>query len=60
MSRDPGEQENVVRFNPETLETTRKQLEALRSKFDVSGLEGKDADLDEETREALRSLGYVE
>jgi hypothetical protein len=28
--------------------------------FDGDAVEGKDTDLDEETREALRSLGYVE
>ncbi len=60
MSRDPGELENVVRFNPEIVGNFRKRLEALMKKFDVSGLEGKDVELDDETREALRSLGYVE
>jgi arylsulfatase A-like enzyme len=60
MLQDPGELENVVRFNPEIVENLRQQLETLSEKFDVSGLEGKDAELDDDTREALRSLGYVE
>jgi arylsulfatase A-like enzyme len=58
--QDPGELENVLRFNPETVEKSRKQLEVLRQKFDVSGLEGKHIELDDDTREALRSLGYVD
>jgi hypothetical protein len=60
MLQDPGELENVVRFNSETVDNLRQQLETLSEKFDVSGLEGKDVELDDETREALRSLGYVE
>jgi arylsulfatase A-like enzyme len=60
LSTDPGEMENVVRFNPQVLSSTRQRLESLRKKFDASGLEGKDTDIDEDTREALRSLGYFE
>jgi arylsulfatase A-like enzyme len=60
LATDPGELVNVVRFNPAVLESTRKRMESLREKFDASGLEGKDTDIDEATREALRSLGYVE
>jgi arylsulfatase A-like enzyme len=60
LTRDPGELENVVRFNPELVSSARERMESLREKFDASGLEGKDTDIDEETLEALRSLGYVE
>ena len=60
LATDPGELVNVVRFNPAVLESTRTRMESLREKFDASGLEGKDTDIDEATREALRSLGYVE
>ena len=60
LNQDPGETVNVVRFNPDVLASARDRMKNLRKTFDASGLEGKDADIDEETREALRSLGYVE
>ena len=60
ISRDPGEHNNAAGANPVILERLKQTMLNLRKMFDAQAVEGKDTDLDEETREALRSLGYVE
>jgi arylsulfatase A-like enzyme len=59
-SRDPHEQNDVARDNPAVVDSLEARMLELRNTFDVHAVQGKDTELDDETRDALRSLGYVE
>jgi arylsulfatase A-like enzyme len=62
LQSDPGERRDLATDLPERAEAMRKAAEALRRHVAIAGREAPDleTELDEETREALRSLGYLE
>jgi arylsulfatase A-like enzyme len=64
-SGDPGERESVASLHPEVLQEARERIEAhleraaeLRHRYDIDP--SVSTDLDPETRERLRTLGYVQ
>jgi arylsulfatase A-like enzyme len=62
LDSDPAERRNLAAELPGRAEAMRKAAEALRSHVAIRASEAPDVEteLDEETREALRSLGYLE
>lgn len=62
LESDPGEQRNLAAELPGRTEAMRTTAEALRARVAIRASEAPDVEteLDEETREALRSLGYLE
>jgi len=62
IDRDPGERESLAASHPEALERARRLLaeHRRRAEMAVARVGREDVlDLDEETREALRQLGYI-
>ncbi|MBZ5565201.1 MAG: sulfatase-like hydrolase/transferase [Acidobacteriia bacterium] len=59
LTRDPGEQRNVIRDNPSTAQALRQTVEEVRARYRRSTAAGQNPSLDPETVEKLRSLGYV-
>jgi arylsulfatase A-like enzyme len=57
VSRDPQEQQNLVRDRPVISGWLESLLDRAR---DVEGYASREADIDPETEEALRALGYLE
>jgi len=59
LETDPGETQNLVRQERDTLHSMRELLESWRSTLDPAGARGAPS-MDEGVIESLRSLGYVQ
>ena len=62
LEADPGEGTNLVSESPDQVGAMQAASEALRRRAAIVASEAPavETELDEETREALRSLGYLE
>ncbi len=58
LPEDPAEKKNLAPTRPEQLEALRATLDTHRDEFDAQSRQAHD--LDETTKERLRSLGYLE
>jgi arylsulfatase A-like enzyme len=59
LDADPAEQNNIAAANPDLLEEMRSLMKTMKAKKKVDFQAGK-ADIDEDTEEMLRSLGYTQ
>lgn len=58
LSSDPGEQNSLVKQDPELFEKLKKMLVEVYDSYATEDA-GADADMDEETRRKLKKLGYL-
>ncbi len=59
LGEDPEERRNLVKVDPETTERLRSQMSALMASMGTAPLAER-LKIDEETKNQLRALGYVE
>ncbi len=59
LVEDPGEQVDLSAERPDLVEGYRARVEALRSRYEARALPTRRVDLDRQTLELLRSLGYA-
>ena len=60
LAEDPGEENSLAESDPERVHRMERELEDFLADLPTPAPQGEVREVDEETRRALRNLGYLE